>query len=303
MRHLLEIDDLTVDELHRVLDLATDPSPPRVLEGRGMALVFEKPSARTRNSMEMAVFQLGGHPMYIQASEVGMDVRESVEDVARTLACCHGCIGARVLAHATVERMAAEGLVPVVNMLSDEAHPLQALADILTLHQEFGDLAGRTIAYVGDGNNVFRSVALAAGMLGVEVRFAGPIGYRLPDADRERLVESDVNIIEFDRATDAVAGADAVYTDVWTSMGQEDEADQRHRDFESFQVDEALMEAAGPKAVFLHCLPAHRGEEVTDGVVDGPASRVWPQAANRMHAARGLLAWLLGEATDGGSGA
>ena len=303
MRHLLEIDDLTVDELHRVLDLATDPSPPRVLEGRGMALVFEKPSARTRNSMEMAVFQLGGHPMYIQASEVGMDVRESVEDVTRTLACYHGCIGARVFAHATVERMAAEGLVPVVNMLSDEAHPLQALADILTLHQEFDDLAGRTIAYVGDGNNVFRSVALAAGMLGVEVRFAGPIGYRLPDADRERLVESDVNIIEFDRATDAVAGADAVYTDVWTSMGQEDEADQRHRDFESFQVDEALMETAGPKAVFLHCLPAHRGEEVTDGVVDGPASRVWSQAANRMNAARGLLAWLLGEAVDGGSGA
>ena len=303
MRHLLEIDDLTVDELHRVLDLATDPSPPRVLEGRGMALVFEKPSARTRNSMEMAVFQLGGHPMYIQASEVGMDVRESVEDVTRTLACYHGCIGARVFAHATVERMAAEGLVPVVNMLSDEAHPLQALADILTLHQEFGDLSGRTIAYVGDGNNVFRSVALAAGMLGVEVRFAGPIGYRLPDADRERLVESDVNIIEFDRATDAVARADAVYTDVWTSMGQEDEADQRHRDFESFQVDEALMEAAGPKAVFLHCLPAHRGEEVTDGVVDGPASRVWSQAANRMNAARGLLAWLLGEAVDGGSGA
>ena len=303
MRHLLEIDDLTVDELHPVLDLATDPSPPRVLEGRGMALVFEKPSARTRNSMEMAVFQLGGHPMYIQASEVGMDVRESVEDITRTLACYHGCIGARVFAHATVERMAAEGLVPVVNMLSDEAHPLQALADILTLHQEFGDLAGRTIAYVGDGNNVFRSVALAAGMLGVEVRFAGPIGYRLPDADRERLVESDVNIIEFDQATDAVAGADAVYTDVWTSMGQEDEADQRHRDFESFQVDEALMEAAGPKAVFLHCLPAHRGEEVTDGVVDGPASRVWSQAANRMNAARGLLAWLLGEAVDGGSGA
>ena len=231
-----------------------------------------------------------------------MDVRESVEDVTRTLACYHGCIGARVFAHATVERMAAESLVPVVNMLSDEAHPLQALADILTLRQEFGNLAGRTVAYVGDGNNVFRSVALAAGMLGVKVRFAGPIGYRLSDTDRERLVESDVNIIEFDRATDAVAGADAVYTDVWTSMGQEDEAAQRHRDFESFQVDEALMEAAGPKAVFLHCLPAHRGEEVTDGVVDGPASRVWPQAANRMNAARGLLAWLLGEAVSGGSG-
>ena len=303
MRHLLEIDDLTVDELHRVLDLATDLSPPRVLEGQGMALVFEKPSARTRNSMEMAVFQLGGHPMYIQAAEIGMDVRESVEDVTRTLASYHGCIGARVFAHATVERMAGEGLVPIVNMLSDEAHPLQALADVLTLQQEFGDLAGRTVAYVGDGNNMFRSLALAAGMLGAEVRFTGPPGYRLPEADRDRLAAAGVVVAEFDRATDAVAGVDVVYTDVWTSMGQEDEAAQRHRDFEGFRVDEALMEAAGPKAVFLHCLPAHRGEEVTDGVVDGPASRVWPQAANRMHAARGLLAWLLGEAADGGSGA
>jgi len=268
-----------------------------------MALVFEKPSARTRNSMEMAVFQLGGHPMYIQAGEVGMDVRESVEDVTRTLASYHGCIGARVFAHATVERMAGEGLVPIVNMLSDEAHPLQALADVLTLQQEFGDLAGRTVAYVGDGNNMFRSLALAAGMLGAEVRFTGPPGYRLPEADRDRLAAAGVVVAEFDRATDAVAGVDVVYTDVWTSMGQEDEAAQRHRDFEGFRVDEDLMGAAGPKTVFLHCLPAHRGEEVTDGVVDGPASRVWPQAANRMHAARGLLAWLLGEAVDGGSGA
>tara|TARA_B110000196_G_scaffold224907_2_gene193819 strand:+ start:44 stop:850 length:807 start_codon:yes stop_codon:yes gene_type:complete len=265
-----------------------------------MALVFEKPSTRTRNSMEMAVFQLGGHPVYIQAAEVGPDVRESVEDVTRTLACYHACIGARVFDHSTVERMAGEGLVPIVNMLSDAAHPLQALADVLTIRQEFGEVAGRTIAYVGDGNNVFRSLALAAGMLGAEVRFASPPGYRLPDVDRDRLAAAGVAVVEFDRAVDAVAGADVVYTDVWTSMGQEEEAARRLRDFEGFRVDERLMEGAGPQALFLHCLPAHRGEEVTDQVVDGASSRVWPQAANRMHAARGLLAWLLGEADHGG---
>ena len=265
-----------------------------------MALVFEKPSTRTRNSMEMAVFQLGGHPVYIQAAEVGLDVRESVEDVTRTLACYHACIGARVFDHSTVERMAGEGLVPIVNMLSDAAHPLQALADVLTIRQEFGEVAGRTIAYVGDGNNVFRSLALAAGMLGAEVRFASPPGYRLPDVDRDRLAAAGVTVVEFDRAVDAVAGADVVYTDVWTSMGQEEEAALRLRDFEGFRVDERLMEGAGPQALFLHCLPAHRGEEVTDQVVDGASSRVWPQAANRMHAARGLLAWLLGEANHGG---
>ena len=184
MRHLLEIDDLSVEELKRILELAVDPAPPQVLAGQGMALLFEKPSARTRNSMEMAVVQLGGHPMYIQGDEVGMDVRESVEDVTRTLACFHACIGARVFGHSTVERMAAVDQVPVVNMLSDAAHPLQALADVVTLQAEFGDLAGRTITYVGDGNNVFRSLAIAAGMLGMDVRFAGPAGYRLGDADR-----------------------------------------------------------------------------------------------------------------------
>ena len=300
MRHLLEIDDLSVAELGRVLDLAVDPAPPQVLDGQGMALLFEKPSARTRNSMEMAVVQLGGHPMYIQAAEVGLAVRESVEDVTRTLACFHACLGARVFDHATVEAMAAVGAVPVVNMLSDGAHPLQALADVLTMKQEMGDLAGRVVTYVGDGNNVFRSLALAAGMLGMEVRFTGPPGYRLGDIDRDRLATAGVGFEEFDRPEEAVAGADAVYSDVWVSMGQEDEKVKRLADFEGFQVDGALMGAAGDQALFLHCLPAHRGEEVTDGVVDGPSSRVWPQATNRMHAARGLLAWLLGEARETG---
>ncbi len=296
MKHLLEIDDLTLEELHRVLALAQDPNPPQVLAGQGMALVFEKPSTRTRNSMEMAVVQLGGHPMYIQADEVGMDVRETVEDVTSTLACFHAAIGARVFDHSTVERMANKNLVPIVNMLSDESHPLQALADVLTLQQEFGDLTGRSVAYIGDGNNVFRSLALAAGMLGMEIRFSGPPGYRLPEADRDRLAMAGITFSEHDHAEQAVEGVDAVYTDVWTSMGQEAESAQRLKDFEGFQINEKLMVVAGPQAVFLHCLPAHRGEEVSNGVVDSAASRVWPQAANRMHAARGLLAWLLGEA-------
>ena len=298
MRHLLEVDDLTPGELGRVLDLAADPAPSQVLAGRGMALLFEKPSARTRNSMEMAVVQLGGHPMYIQGAEVGFDARESVEDVTRTLACYHGAIGARVFAHATVERMAALDLVPIVNMLSDAAHPLQALADVLTMQQLLGDLTGRSVTYVGDANNVFRSLALAGGMLGMEVRFTGPSGYRPGEVDADRLAAAGVVVAEFDRPEEAVEGADIVYTDVWTSMGQEDESAQRLVDFEGYRVDERLLDAAGTQAHFLHCLPAHRGEEVTSNVVDGPASRVWQQAENRMHAARGLLAWLLGEATS-----
>ena len=298
MRHFLEVDDLDAAELRRILELATDNDPPAVLAGRGAALVFEKPSNRTRNSMEMAVFALGGHPVYIRAEELGFDTRESVEDATHTLAGYHACVAARVFDHTVLERMAALDLVPVVNLLSDVGHPMQALADVLTLTDEFGDLAGRTVAFVGDGNNVFRSLALAVGLLGAELRFAGPADYRLSDLDRDRLAAAGTLVSEHDRALDAVDGADAVYTDVWTSMGQEAEADRRHIAFEAFRVDEDLMEAAAPHAVFLHCLPAHRGQEVAGDVIDGPTSRVWPQAANRMHAARGLLAWLLGEGAE-----
>ena len=298
MRHFLEVDDLDAAELRRILELATDNDPPAVLAGRGAALVFEKPSNRTRNSMEMAVFALGGHPVYIQAEELGFDTRESVEHATHTLAGYHACVAARVFDHTVLERMAALDLVPVVNLLSDVGHPMQALADVLTLTDEFGDLAGRTVAFVGDGNNVFRSLALAAGLLGAELRFAGPADYRLSDLDRDRLAAAGTLVSEHDRALDAVDGADAVYTDVWTSMGQEAEADRRHIAFEAFRVDKDLMDAAAPHAVFLHCLPAHRGQEVAGDVIDGPTSRVWPQAANRMHAARGLLTWLLGEGAE-----
>ena len=298
MRHLLEVDDLSPSELERVLDLAAAPDPPRVLAGKGVALIFEKPSARTRNSMEMAVVQLGGHPVYIQPGEIGLDTRESVEDVTNTLACYHSVVAARVFAHSMVERMASVDIVPIVNMLSDDAHPLQALADLLTIRRELGSLAGRSLAYVGDGNNVARSLALAATMAGMNVRLASPAGYQFDETTVDRLRTLGGEPLISDRPVDAVKGADVVYTDVWTSMGQEGESEDRLRAFEGFQVDDRMMSAAQHDAIFMHCLPAHRGEEVTDDVVDGPRSRVWIQAANRMHSARGLLVWLLSDLNE-----
>jgi ornithine carbamoyltransferase len=303
MRHFLEVDDLDAAELHRVLELAASPAPPRVLAGQGVALVFEKPSARTRHSMEMAVVQLGGHPAYIGAQEVGLDSRESVEDVTRTLACYYALVGARVFDHRTVERMAAVDRAPVVNLLSDRSHPMQALADLLTIRQEFGDLAGRTVAWVGDGNNVCRSLCLAAVLTGMKVRIATPPGYGLDEPDLERLRAAGGEPLLCHDPAEAVSGSDAVCTDVWVSMGQEAEADLRRQAFRGYQVDGELLRRAAPDAVFLHCLPAHRGEEVSGDVVDGPRSRVWQQAANRMHAARGLLAFLLGGAGAASRGA
>ena len=284
-RHFLEIDDLSAAELSAVLDLAEVPIDrlPKVLAGQGAALLFEKPSARTRNSTEMAVVQLGGHPVTIRGEEVGFDTRETVEDVTRTLACYHSAIAARVFEHSMLERMAAVSSAPVVNLLSDRTHPMQALADLLTIRQAFGGLSGRTLAYIGDGNNVARSLALAAPLVGMKMRVASPPGYELEGTDAE--LSSDPSA--------AVAGADIVYTDVWTSMGQEDEAADRLRAFAGFIVDDALMTGAGPDAIFLHCLPAHRDMEVATSVIDGPRSHVWQQAENRMHAARGLLSFLL----------
>lgn len=291
MRHLLEIDDLTPTELVEVLDRSESTSPQPVLAGRGMALLFEKPSARTRNSMEMAVVQLGGHPVAIQGTEVGLDVRESVEDVTNTLACYHAAIGARVFDHDHVERMAAVDRVPIVNLLSDAAHPMQALADLLTIRQELGRL-DVTVAYVGDANNVARSLALAVGMAGGTFHIAAPPGHRFPDVDLDRIAAVRGAEV-FDRPAEAVAGAHVVYTDVWTSMGQEAETEARLRAFEGYTIDAAMTEGATPDHIFLHCLPAHRGEEAAAEVVDGPRSRIWRQAENRMHAARGLLWWLM----------
>jgi ornithine carbamoyltransferase len=294
VRHLLEVDDLTPAELSSVLDLAEVVEPARPLTGRGMALVFEKPSARTRNATEMAVVQLGGHPVSMRGEEVGLGGRESAEDLARTLAGYHAAIGARVFDHATLERMAATAGVPVVNLLSDRAHPTQALADLLTLRQHFGtNLNGRTLAWVGDANNVFASLSLAVTMVGMGVRAACPDGFGPEDAHRDRVRALGGEVVVTNDPHEAVTGADVVSTDVWASMGQEDEAAVRRKAFAGFTVDAALMAAAAVDAVFLHCLPAHRGEEVAAEVVDGPQSLVWAQAANRMHAVRGLLWFIL----------
>ena len=295
-RHFLEVDDLDADELDQVLEAATIPwgeiSP--VFGGRGAALLFEKPSLRTRNSMELAVAQLGGHPVTIFRDEAGIDSRETAEDVARVLSRYHAVIAARVFEHGLLERLASASRVPVVNMLSDDAHPCQTLADLLTLRQRFGVLKGRVLAYVGDGNNVCTSLMLGSVMEQMEVRVATPPGYAPPANVVERARDrGDVIITEDPLA--AVRGADAIYTDVWASMGQEDETERRRQAFAGFTVDDDLMDAAAPDAVFLHCLPAHRGEEVSASVLEGPQSLVWQQAENRLHAQRGLLYWLLAE--------
>ncbi|HWC38282.1 MAG TPA: ornithine carbamoyltransferase [Acidimicrobiales bacterium] len=300
-RHFLEIDDLTAEELATVLDLARQPRPHPVLAGRGVALVFEKPSNRTRNATEMAVVQLGGHPISIRDDEVGLGTRETTEDIARTLACYHAVIGARVRDHRNLRRMAAaldaaRMAVPVINLLSDQAHPCQALADLLTMDEVLGGLRGRTLAWVGDANNVCRSLLLGGALAGMRMKVASPPGYGLGPRDAERVAEIGGDLELVDSPEEAVEGADAVHTDVWVSMGQEAEAAARRRAFEGFTVDQSLMARAAPHAGVLHCLPAHRGEEIAADVVDGPRSVVWRQAENRLHSARGLLLWLLEEA-------
>ncbi len=295
VRHLLDMDDLAPAELSAVLALAQDEYPPHVRAGRGVALVFQKPSARTRNSSEVAVFQLGGHPVSIRGDEVGIDTRETAEDVCRALCQYHSAIGARVLDHAVLERMARVASVPVVNLLSDRAHPLQALADLLTLRAHWGgSLAGRRLAWVGDGNNVARSLVIGCAMSGVAVSIASPPGHGLDQDVLDRVAALGGEVQATSSPVEAVEGADAVSTDVWVSMGQEGEEASRLEAFRPYQVDAALMARAAPKAAFLHCLPARRGEEVTDEVIDGPQSVVWPQAANRLRAVRGLLLWMFG---------
>jgi ornithine carbamoyltransferase len=295
VRHLLDITDLSPDELVNVLDLAERPDLRPVLAGLGVALIFEKPSNRTRQSMEMAVVQLGGHPIYTRGEEVGFDVRETVEDVTRVMGGYHGMLAARVFDHAVVERMASVSAVPIVNLLSDHSHPLQALADTLTMRQAHGPLPGQTVAYVGDYNNVARSLAEACVMLGANVVLACPPGYGASDAEIERLnLLAGGRVDQVRRPFDAVAGAIAVHTDTWTSMGQEAEKDDRKQAFEGYTVTTQMMAAAAPNAGFYHCLPAYRGFEVAADVIDGPNSYVIQQSHNRLHGARGALAFLMG---------
>jgi ornithine carbamoyltransferase len=292
-RHFLEVDDLGAGDVERVLDLAEDPDPPKVLASRSVALLFEKPSLRTRSATEVAVFQLGGHPLTLRSEEVGLATREPLPDVARVLSRYHAAIGARVFEHRKLEELATGSSVPVVNLLSDDGHPCQALADAVTLRRHFGRLHGLTIVYVGDFNNVARSLSLVAALSGMAMHVASPPGYGPTPADVERIGALGGTLLAATRPHDAVAGADVVYTDVWASMGKEEEAEERRLAFEGFTVDATLMRAASQHAVFLHCLPAHRGEEVTADVIDGPRSLVWEQAESRLAATRGLLLWLL----------
>jgi ornithine carbamoyltransferase len=297
VRHVLEIDDLTTEELHRVLALAADPERPQVLAGRSVALYFEKPSLRTRHSSEVAVVELGGHPLTFRGEEVGTAEREPLDDIGRVLSGYHEVLGGRVYDHATLEGFAGGSSIPVVNLLSDRGHPCQALADLLTMQQRWGSLDGRTVAWVGDYNNVARSLSLGAAMTGMALRIASPPGYGPTDADIDRLLMAglaDAPLVTT-RPADAAEGADAVHTDVWASMGHEAEAEARRRAFEGFSVDDDVMGAARRDAVFMHCLPAHRGEEVTASVVDGHQSVVFTQAHNRLHAFRGLLRFLVEE--------
>ena len=300
MRHFLEVDDLTVEELQHVLELSIKPDLPKVLDGQGVALIFEKPSGRTRNSMEMATVQLGGHPMYIKPEELGIDSRETAEDVVRVMAGYHSVLAARVFDHDRLERMAAADAMPIVNLLSDRAHPMQALADLLTIEQEIGLSRVGKVAYVGDANNVWRSLAIGCSMLGIETSVASPAGHEPTDLDLDRVLTSGGSVQVTDNPREAVEGADVVYTDVWTSMGQENERSERLDVFSPFTVDASLMGVASASSIFMHCLPAHRGEEVTDEVIESPQSRVFPQAHNRMHSARGLLSWIIGETTNHG---
>lgn len=282
MRHLLRIGDLSPDDLQRILQLSEAP-PCRAIKGKGVALYFEKPSARTRNSTELAAAQLGGHPVYLQPSELGIGTRENVEDVTRTLACYHAIIAARVFDHALLEQMAALNVAPVLNMLSAAHHPLQALADLLTIKQLLGRIEGVKIAFIGEANNVSRSLAEGCALLGAELIIASPLGFGfggpLPA------------VTQVESPAEAADGADIIYSDVWLSMGGED-SDERREAFAPYQVNAELM-ARAPNAHFLHCLPAIRGEEVTADVMDGPRSAVWRQAENRMHTARGTMLWLL----------
>jgi ornithine carbamoyltransferase len=286
--------DLTASEVAEILDLSEATDHRRPLEDRGAALVFEHPSARTRNAAEMAVVQLGGHPVTIRGEEVGLDVRESVEDVAMTLSSYHAVIAARVARHSTLERMAREldrssRSVPVINLLSDVEHPTQALADLLTIRQTFGRLDDISVVFIGDGNNVARSLAFGCALTGARFSIASPAGFELSDEDAEVAAALGGAIVRHSSPVDAARNADVLYTDVWVSMGEERARKEKTSAFSGYTIDEGLLAVASDGAIVMHCLPAHRGEEVTAGVLEGAQSRVWPQAENRLHSIRGLL--------------
>ncbi len=305
MRHLLSIADLEPRELKGILELARELKAEwraggnrPLLEGKALGMIFQKPSLRTRVSFEMAMLHLGGWALYLSPGEVGLGTRESAPDVARVLGRYVDGIMARVFAHADIEALAAYSPVPVINGLSDYSHPCQALADLLTIAEKKGGFEGLKLAYVGDGNNVCTSLLFAATKVGMDMAVASPEGYT-PSAEvveqaRGFAAQSGSRITITADPLAAVRGADILYTDIWTSMGQEEEAETRLRVFPPYQINAALLAQAKGDALVMHCLPAHRGQEITDEVADGPQSVIFDQTENRLHAQKAALAWLLG---------
>ena len=300
-KDLLSISDLTGEKLKALIRSAVDMKEGgwrTTLSGKSLALVFEKPSLRTRVSFELAMRQLGGESLYLSPEEVGLGRRESIPDVARVLCRYVDVIAARTFAHSTVESLAAFASVPVINALSDFEHPCQALADLMTIFEKKGDLEGLTVAYTGDGNNVANSLMLASALAGVNFRIATPKGYEVQEKvlslAQEYADNSGSGILLTEDPKVAVRGADVVYTDVWTSMGQEAESQVRRKVFAGYQVNSDLLALAKEDAIIMHPLPAHRGEEVSADILDTEQSVVFDQAENRLHAQKALLAEMLG---------
>jgi ornithine carbamoyltransferase len=293
-RHLLTGEELSRDDLYGLLDRALElkaaPRSSDALRDSVVALVFEKPSTRTRLSFEAGVVELGGHPMILRSGEMQLSRGESVKDTARILSRHVQAVGVRTGPDAVLEELAAEGTIPVFNMLTAGHHPCQALADLLTLRETFGRLEGLKLAYVGDGNNVARSLAILGATAGVEVAVAAPAGYQL---------EPVAGAVLTGDPAEAVAGAHAVYADVWVSMGDEETAGERRAALGPYRIDDALLDRAAPDAIALHCLPAHPGEEITAEVLYGERQRIWDQAENRRHAQKALLEWLVADRQNG----
>jgi ornithine carbamoyltransferase len=298
-RDFLSLFDFRLEELEEILALSADlkrqlkeGKRPPLLSGRTLAMLFEKPSLRTRVTFEVGMTQLGGYAIYLTPTDIRIGERESVADIARNLDRWVDCIMARTNQHSTLVELAQYASIPVINALSDVCHPCQVLSDCLTLREHKGSIKDLHIAFVGDGNNVAHSWISAAAVFGFRFSIACPRGYD-PDTDtleRAHAMGADIQVTE--RPEEALAGADAVYTDVWTSMGQEEEAPRRRRHFRGYQVNAQIMQNAKPDAVVMHCLPAHRGEEITNEVIEGPQSIVFDQAENRLHVQKGILVWL-----------
>ncbi len=305
-KDFLSIADLDSADIVRLLDRAQAMKEGRLigspLSGKTLALVFEKPSLRTKVSFDVAMYQLGGHAIYLSDAEVGLGKREPIADAARVLSRYVDGIAARTFSHAALQELARYATVPVINALSDAEHPCQALGDLLTVREKKGQLKGVTLAFVGDGNNVAASLMLACATVGMHFRIACPSGYLMPEAFRRRAKAlgsaSGGSILCTQDPMAGVRGTDVVYTDVWTSMGQEAEAHQRRQVFAPYQVTEALLAAAGPQAILMHDLPAHPGEELAPGLIDSPRSVVFDQAENRLHIQKAILVELMGKAAQ-----